>query len=135
MFAALREAAKVNDVLRTSDLASRLGNYSIPSYIDYYRLKPRMKDLPEAEIRDFLRRYQNTAIADRLRNDWLLELGKVRDWRTFDEQYPLFALDDDTQVKCYALMSRIDRGQNVAADARCAAGRRPRTMAKPARRW
>ncbi len=118
MFAALREAAKVNDVLRTSDLASRLGNYSIPSYIDYYRLKPRMKDLPEAEIRDFLRRYENTAIADRLRNDWLLELGKVRDWRTFDEQYPLFALDDDTQVKCYALMSRIDRGQNVAAEAR-----------------
>ncbi|RYE73058.1 MAG: lytic transglycosylase domain-containing protein, partial [Oxalobacteraceae bacterium] len=118
MFAALREAARVNDVVRTSDLASRLGNYSIPSYIDYYRLKPRVKDLPEAEIRDFLQRYQNTAIADRLRNDWLLELGKVRDWKTFDEQYPLFALDDDTQVKCYALMSRIDRGQNVAADAR-----------------
>jgi soluble lytic murein transglycosylase len=118
MFAALREAARANDVLRTSDLASRLGNYAIPSYIDYYRLKPRVKDLPEAEIRDFLQRYQNTAIADRLRNDWLLELGKVRDWKTFDEQYPLFALDDDTQVKCYALMSRIDRGQNVAADAR-----------------
>lgn len=118
MFAALREAAKVNDVVKTSDLASRLGNYSIPSYVEYYRLKPRVKDLPEAEIRDFLGRYDNTAIADRLRNDWLLELGKARDWKTFDEQYPLFALDDDTQVKCYALMSKIDRGQNVAADAR-----------------
>jgi soluble lytic murein transglycosylase len=118
MFAALREAAKAGDVLKTSDLASRLGNYSIPSYIEYYRLKPRVKDLPEAEIRDFLNRYDNTAIADRLRNDWLLELGKVRDWKTFDEQYPLFALDDDTQVKCYALMSKIDRGQNVATDAR-----------------
>ena len=117
-FAALREAAKVNDVLKTSDLASRLGNYSIPSYIEYYRLKPRVKDLPEAEIRDFLSRYDNTAIADRLRNDWLLELGRVRDWKTFDQQYPLFALDDDTQVKCYALMSKIDRGQNAAVDAR-----------------
>ena len=118
IFAALRDAARANDVGKTSDLASRLGNYSIPSYIDYYRLKPRVKDLPEAEIRDFLKRYDNTAIADRLRNDWLLELGRVRDWKTFDEQYPLFALDDDTQVKCYALMSKIDRGQNAAADAR-----------------
>ena len=72
LFAALREAARGNDVLRTSDLASRLGNYAIPSYIDYYRLKPRVKDLPEAEIRDFLARHDNTAIADRLRNDWLL---------------------------------------------------------------
>jgi soluble lytic murein transglycosylase len=77
-----------------------------------------MTPLPTAEIRDFLKRYDGTAIADRLRNDWLLELGRTGDWDTFDEQYPQFALDDDTQVKCYALMSKIDRGQNVAAEAR-----------------
>ncbi len=118
MFAALREAAKRDDGARAFELSSRLANYSIPSYIEYYRLKPRVKDLPDAEIRDFLKRHDGSAIADRLRNDWLLELGRARDWKTFDEQYPLFALDDDTQVKCYALMSRIDRGQNVAADAR-----------------
>jgi len=118
MFAALREAARRDDAPKALDLASRLANYSIPSYIEYYRLKPRVKDLPEAEIRDFLKRYGGSAIADRLRNDWLLELGRVRDWNTFDEQYPLFVLDDDTQVKCYALMSKIDHGQKVAAEAR-----------------
>ena len=118
MFAALREAAKRDDGARAFELSSRLANYSIPSYIEYYRLKPRVKDLPDAEIRDFLKRHDGSAIADRLRNDWLIELGKARDWKTFDEQYPLFALDDDTQLTCYALMSKIDRGQNVAADAR-----------------
>jgi soluble lytic murein transglycosylase len=119
-FAALRDAARRDDASKSLELASRLSNFSIPSYIEYYRLKPQLKTtpMPVAEIRDFLKRYDGSAIADRLRNDWLLELGRARDWDTFDEQYPQFALDDDTQVKCYALMSKADRGQNVAADAR-----------------
>jgi soluble lytic murein transglycosylase len=53
-----------------------------------------------------------------LRNDWLLDLGYKRDWATFDEQYPLFVLNDDLQVKCYALMSRALKGQMVADEAR-----------------
>ncbi|NQF07592.1 lytic transglycosylase domain-containing protein, partial [Escherichia coli] len=62
--------------------------------------------------------YKGEAIADRLRNDWLLVLGKKRDWATFDAEYPNFVLKDDTQVECYALLSRAMKGQNVAADAR-----------------
>src|SRR5262249_5618644 len=46
------------------------------------------------------------------------DLGRKRDWATFDEQYPLFVLQDDTQVKCYNLLSRLSKGQNVASDAR-----------------
>ena len=117
-FAALREAARSNDAQRATDIAARLPNYAIPSYVDYFRLKPRIANAPEQEIRDFLARYDGQAIADRLRNDWLLDLGYKRDWNTFDEQYPLFALDDDLQVKCYALMSRAIKGQVVAGEAR-----------------
>ncbi|MBB5202381.1 lytic transglycosylase domain-containing protein [Glaciimonas immobilis] len=119
-FLALRDASRANKLDRLDGLASVLSNYDIPSYVDYYRLKPRLKDLmaPESEIRDYLARYDGTAIADRLRNDWLLELGKAGIWPTFDEQYPLFALDDDTQLKCYALTSKALKGVNVADDAR-----------------
>jgi hypothetical protein len=53
------------------------------------------------EILDFLRRYEGSAIADRLRNDWLLELGRKRDWFNFDRELPLFVKNDDYQVKCY----------------------------------
>ncbi|MGE5651056.1 MAG: transglycosylase SLT domain-containing protein [Bacillota bacterium] len=118
VFLALREAARNNDAARTADYAARLGNYAIPSYVDYFRLKPRINSAPEQEIRDFLARYDGQAIADRLRNDWLLELGRARNWTLFDEQYPQFVLNDDTQVKCYALMSKALKGQNVADDAR-----------------
>ncbi|MQR00273.1 lytic transglycosylase domain-containing protein [Glaciimonas soli] len=122
-FAALRDASRVAKPDKTDKvdaLAATLTDYDIPSYVDYYRLKPRIKDLvaPESEIREYLNRYDGTAIADRLRNDWLLELGKAGNWQTFDQQYPLFVLNDDTQLKCYALTSKVLKGINVVSEAR-----------------
>jgi len=117
-FIALRDAARKDDAETTGRIAARLSNYAIDSYVNYYRLKANLKTASETEIRAYLARYHGTAIADRLRNDWLLELGRMHDWIRFDEQYPQFVLDDDTQLKCYALMSRISKGQPVAADAR-----------------
>jgi soluble lytic murein transglycosylase len=119
-FLALRDAARANNADKAELLAATLSDYDIPSYVDYYRLKPLIKDLvaPQSDIRDYLARYDGSAIADRLRNDWLLELGKAGDWNTFDEQYPKFVLDDDTQLKCYALTSAALKGVNVANEAR-----------------
>jgi len=118
VFKALREAGLRDDAVNAEKFAARLPGYSIPSYVDYYRLRPRLRVASAAEVRDFLQRYAGSAIADRLRNDWLLELGNRREWAAFDEQYPLFVVADDLQLKCYALMSRAIKGQNVAEDAR-----------------
>lgn len=118
IFLQLRDAARKNDADKAAALAARLPNYAIPSYVDYYRLKPRLRDASNEEILDFLKRYDGSAIADRLRNDWLLELGRKRDWFNFDRELPQFVKNDDYQVKCYALLSRASKGQNVAAEAR-----------------
>lgn len=118
VFQALRDAAFHNDAAKAEELAARLPNYAIPSYVDYYRLKPRLGIASESEILDFLARYDGSAIADRLRNDWLLELGRRGDWPRFDEQYSQFVLNDDIQLKCYALVSQANKGWNVADDAR-----------------
>ncbi|MDB5920904.1 MAG: lytic transglycosylase, partial [Massilia sp.] len=118
LFLLLREAARQDDAVGAASYAARLPNYAIPSYVDYYRLKPRLRNASADEVRDFLQRHQGSAIADRMRNDWLLELGRNRDWANFDQQYPLFVLDDDTQVKCFGLMSRAVRGEKVAPEAR-----------------
>jgi soluble lytic murein transglycosylase len=118
IFLQLREASRQNDAARAAELAARLPNYAIPSYVDYYRLKPRLSSASNEEVLDFLKRYEGSAIADRLRNDWLLELGRRRDWPSFDRELPLFVKNDDYQVKCYALLSRAVKGQNVAPEAR-----------------
>ncbi|MBC7502613.1 MAG: lytic transglycosylase domain-containing protein, partial [Herminiimonas sp.] len=39
-FLALRDAARRDDARSAEELAARLATYAIPSYIDYYRLKP-----------------------------------------------------------------------------------------------
>ena len=117
-FLALRDAALKEDSARTAELAGQLSGYALSSYVDYYVLKSHLRTADESEIRDFLSRYANTAIADRLRNDWLLILGHQSNWTVFDVQYPQFVLNDDTQVKCYALVSKLKQGQNVADDAR-----------------
>ncbi|TPQ42091.1 MULTISPECIES: lytic transglycosylase domain-containing protein [Cupriavidus] len=125
-FVALREAARKNDVERAYAISATLVDYPIPSYVEYFRIKPQMFDgsglaridAPDDQVRAFLQRYKGQAIADRMRNDWLLVLGKKRDWANFDAEYPQFVLKDDTQVECYALLSRALKGQNVAADTR-----------------
>ena len=121
IFVQLREAARSNDAPRATALAAMLSDYDVPSYVQYFQIKSRMFDrsgkalidTPDDDIRAFLRTYDGQAIADRMRNDWLLVLGKRHDWQTFDAEYPKFVLDDDTQVKCYSMMSRAARGENV----------------------
>jgi soluble lytic murein transglycosylase len=118
VFLQLRAAARADDPARAAALAARLPDYDIPAYVDYYRLKPRLADASSEEIRAFLQRWNGSAIADRLRNDWLLLLGRQRDWANFDVEYPKFVLQDDTQVKCYWLLSRAVKGIRVSDEAR-----------------
>ena len=130
MFIDLREAAKRNDVFRTQQLSSNLVNYPFDDYVAYFRIKPQLFDSAggarndygaDAQVVAFLNQYQGTALADRMRNDWLLVLGKRRDWARFDVEYAKFVLDDDTQVKCYSLLSKLSQGENptkLAIDSR-----------------
>lgn len=117
-FASLRDAARAGDSARAELLAARLPQYVIPSYVDYYRLKARLPSAAPDEVRAFLARHQGTAIADRMRTDWILELGRQRDWTNVSQQVPLLVMDDDVQVRCYGLLARLSRNENVAAEAR-----------------
>ena len=119
-FIELREAARKNDLLKATQLASQLADYEMADYVEYFKTKPRLYDSaskPNAatdadkDVNNFLKKYKGSGLADRMRNDWLLVLGKRKDWVQFDIEYPQFALDDDTQVKCYAMMSKLAKGE------------------------
>ncbi|HVE07796.1 MAG TPA: transglycosylase SLT domain-containing protein, partial [Paraburkholderia sp.] len=121
-----REAARNNDPARAAQLAAMIPDYPAPSYLEYFQLKPQLfdssgharLDAPDAPVLAFLQKYDGQAIADRMRNDYLTVLGARHDWRNFDDQYARFVLNDDTQVKCYALESRAAHGENVTEAAR-----------------
>lgn len=125
-FLELRDASRKNDPARAQQLAANLPNYVFGDYVEYYKIKPQLFDAAgvaradtaaDSQVLAFLNKYDGTALADRMRNDWLLVLGKRKDWRSFDAEYPKFALDDDTSVKCYALQSRLAQGEVAAKTA------------------
>ena len=118
IFMLLREASRQGDAAKATAYASRLPNHELAPYVEYYRLKPQLRTVSSAEVLGFLTRHEGSAIAERLRIDWLYELGRARDWNNFDQQLPLVVSGDELQLQCYALLSRLAKGDNVAADAR-----------------
>jgi soluble lytic murein transglycosylase len=74
--------------------------------------------VPASEIRSFLNTYAGSYYEDRLRNDWLQQLGKRRDWATFTAEYPRFRMRDDREVRCYALATEaMNSKADVAEEA------------------
>jgi soluble lytic murein transglycosylase len=72
------------------------------------------------EVEAFYTRWAGTYVEDRLRNDWLLELGRRRDWAGFSRDFPRFRMNDDREVTCYATLIDHLAGKDVRAAARAA---------------
>lgn len=86
-------------------------------WVAYWAIKPTLSKATQQDFEAFARAYPNTYVLDRLRNDWLLELGKRQDWADFDAVYPQFIMRDDPQVQCYDLQARYEtKGENTSAE-------------------
>ncbi len=117
-----REALRRNDRSRLAELrdAADAARLPLAQWVEYWDLSNRLATATVAEVEAFYARWPGTYVEDRLRNDWLLELGRRRDWVDFARDYPRFRMDDDRQVRCYALLTRHLAGEKVRDDARAA---------------
>lgn len=114
-FLAAQNAFRAGDPLRLARHAAALEGYPLLPYVEYWQLKLRLDEMPSNEVRAYLAKYPGSYLANRLRLDWLKELGKRRDWPTFDlELAPLIA--DDADIRCYTLASRLSRRDESVFD-------------------
>ena len=115
-----REAFRKKDRARLLVHRDTLVNarHPLAMWADYWELNTRLAEASQADLDAFYARWPGTYVEDRLRNDWLLELGKRRDWRNFATEYPRFKFNDDREVSCYALLLRHHVGEDVRAAAR-----------------
>ena len=115
-----REALRRNDRARLAALKASTGaaRHPLASWVDYWELGTRLNTVSVAEVDGFLSRWTGTYVEDRLRNDWLLELGRRRDWATFAREFPRFRMNDDREVTCYALLTQHQAGADVRRAAR-----------------
>ncbi len=110
-----REALRKKDQAALSNAARTLqaGGHPLTQWVEYWQIGNRLVEARQADLNDFYARWPATYVEDRLRNDWLLELGKRRDWDNFRVEFPRFRMNDDREVTCYALLTQHLAGQDV----------------------
>jgi soluble lytic murein transglycosylase len=101
-----RDALRRRDGVRLLALRdiSASQRHPLAAWIDYWELGNRLATAQQGDLEAFYARWPSTYVEDRLRNDWLLELGKRRDWTSFAREFPRFRMNDDREVSCYALL-------------------------------
>ena len=110
-----RDALRKKDRSRLAALrtAAAAAGSPLAMWPDYWELTNRIGEVQQAEVNEFSARWPGTYVEDRFRNDWLLELGKRRDWVNFAAEYPRFKMNDDREVSCYALLIDQQAGKDV----------------------
>ena len=115
----MAQAFRKNDKARLSALLPQARGHALEPLAAYWEMRTRLDTASPTEIRNFLSTYAGSYYEDRLRNDWLLQLGRRRDWATFTAEYPQYRMRDDREVRCYALVTEaINSKANVAEEAK-----------------
>jgi len=100
----MSQAFRQGNKARLAQLLPLARGHALEPWAAYWELKSRLDTASAQEVQDFFARFPGTYQEDRLRNDWLLLLGQRRDWTNFAAEYPKFRMNDDREVRCYALL-------------------------------
>ena len=103
---------------RLAQLRQSTQGHPLAQWVEYWELNNRLAEAQQPELSAFFARWPGTYVEDRLRNDWLLELGRRRDWANFRAEVPRFRMNDDRAVSCYSLLVQHLDGQDVRDAAR-----------------
>ena len=125
---AAREAFGAGDRQRLALAAAAIGEHPLQAYGEFWMLQLRLRsergetaaELDQA-VAGFLQQQPRTYLADRLRLDWLLNLGARREFAALLRERPAVVWGDDAQLRCYELLARYvtqERPKALAADGR-----------------
>ena len=113
-FLAAHGAFRAGNAVKLERFSQRLINTPLEVYVSYYQLRLDLENANMEAVKDFLSRPEDTPIINRLRGEWLKLLGKKQQWDLFDAEYPRL-LNEDTELSCYALQSRLRNLQAAEA--------------------
>ncbi len=113
---AARDAARAGDRAKLARLADDLSGHDLAAYLEYWQLQLDLKNgIDPSRVRSFLSRNEGNYLAEKLRGDWLKQLGKQQQWELFDAEYPAM-IQPDQELSCYSLQSRRLRGDATMLD-------------------
>ena len=117
-----RDAFKAGERVRLARLADALGDHELRPWADYWLLRLRIEDGDSEGVRAFIEREKGSYLAEKLRGDWLRQLGKRGEWETFDKEFPALQ-QPEQEVACYGLQARMARQEAAHREAVLVAAR------------
>jgi soluble lytic murein transglycosylase len=114
---AARDAYRAGDRARLAAQLEAARGHELGSYVEGWLLQLRLaKDEPADQgVADFLARQPDSIVAERVRSDWLKQLGKRRQWDLFQREYPALR-QPDVELVCYSLQGRLAAGDLPALE-------------------
>jgi soluble lytic murein transglycosylase len=113
-FAEARDAFRAGERVHLARVAESLRDTEFAPWVEHWRLRLRIEEDSYDGVREFLDREAGSYLAEKLRGEWLRQLGRRQDWKTFQQEYPALA-QPDQELACYALQARLNRGQDDSA--------------------
>jgi soluble lytic murein transglycosylase len=107
------DAYRAGDPIKLAKHARKLDGHLLTPWVDYWRLSLRLEDAPRAEVREFLSKYADAYVAERLRGEWLRVLGRRGEWGEFEREAAAYG-EDELEVRCYAWTRRLEQGDDGA---------------------
>ena len=109
----MARAYRNRDSAALAELLPQASGHPLEPWAAYWELAARLPTAHASDVDAFLSRHAGSYQEDRLRNDWLLQLGQTAsqtgDWpafaRSFARYYPAFRMRDDHAVRCYAILA------------------------------
>ena len=112
------DAYRAGDPIKLAKHTKKLEGHLLTPWLDYWRLSLRLDDAPRAEVREFLSKYADAYVAERLRGEWLRVIGRRGEWGEFEREVAAYG-EDDLEVRCYGWVRRLEQGDDSAfAEAR-----------------
>jgi soluble lytic murein transglycosylase len=99
----MSNASKRSDKNRLAALLPQVRGHALEPWGIYWEMKARLQEASPVQVSAAMQSMAGTYQEDRLRNDWLLLLGQRRDWGQFSSELPKYRMQDDREVRCYAL--------------------------------
>jgi hypothetical protein len=99
-FLLARDAFRNGERVRLGRQLEALQGHPLQPWAEYWSLRLRLDDGDASGVPDYLNRHAGSYLAEKLRGDWLRELGKAGDRDGFQRELPAL-VQPDAEIRCY----------------------------------
>ena len=89
-------------------LAKQLRDYPLYPYLEFWEMRGDLVHVSNEDIAAFIERYQGDSVSARMRQSWLYQLARQRDWKKLLQEY---RGNQPVTLQCYKLQAQINTGQ------------------------